>query len=195
MIDNTWISEQIRSGRLSLADAEVRQIIREMLPRTRQTPPGTRQRSVSFRAAPELGDGVVVGRVTSYGNAYNIGAGVKELIVRGAFDRAVGGVIPVFWSHDWDAGPIGISRSITSSASGLDVTAELFLDDPKVRNVYRSLQAGALRAWSVGFRATRTEWDKTDNRIERILEADLIEASVVVRGANPQAQNLATRSN
>lgn len=158
-----------------------------------------RFRTFEVRAAEDGSEGVVEGLVTKFGTEYPIGFGLRESIEPGAFDGSLessGGVIPIYAQHDHKHGgtPIGVG-TVTRSDDGYKVRAELFIDDdPKARSVYRAMKARALREWSVGF-VTPNESDVVRVRdLEKIVRGDLMEASVVLRGANPDTETLAVRS-
>jgi HK97 family phage prohead protease len=151
---------------------------------------------VEFRAAPYLGEGVVVGLVTKYDVEYRIGYSLKESIASHAFDASIASQesFPIFYEHDWTAGPIG-TASMRGTDEGVEATATLFIDDdPRARSVYRAMQTGALREWSIGFMPTTITTSSDDPSLEIIEAGDLIEASVVVRGANPGTDTVEVRS-
>lgn len=154
-----------------------------------------RRLPVTFRAEPELGEGVVVGYVTKYDVEYQIGFSTRERIASGAFDESLAGQtsLPIFWEHDWAAGPIGITTNAGGDDDGVRVEAQLFLDDPRGRSVWRAMEAGALREWSVGYYPQEIVIDEEDPGLETITRGDLAEASVVVRGANPDTETVEVR--
>lgn len=166
-----------------------------------------RQLPLRFRtAATDDGDdieGVLEGYASVYDVEYRIDYNLKETIAPGAFDESIkaqGGVIPIFYAHDWSTlksavpqPPIGVGY-VSSDKKGVRVRAELFMDDPKARSVWQSAKAGALREWSVGYSAKVVEFDEDDGELERVLEGELLEASVVLRGANPATEMVEVRS-
>ncbi|GAA2141568.1 hypothetical protein GCM10009760_25870 [Kitasatospora kazusensis] len=154
-----------------------------------------RRRSVEFRAADDAPEGVVRGYVTTFGNSYDIGYGWQERIERGAFAEQIrSGALPIMWQHDWDAGPIGVTRALTEDEHGVLAEAELFMDDPRGRAVWRAMQAGALREWSIGFYPEIIRSDAAEPNTDIIERGRLAEASVVVRGANPETTTLEVRA-
>lgn len=158
-----------------------------------------RYRTFEMRAAQDAPEGTVEGYITVFGTEYPIGWGLRERIEPGAFDASLaarGGVIPIYYQHDHRSGgtPIGVGE-VTRDDKGYWVRAELFIDDdPKARTVWRTMAKGALREWSVGF-TTAEEGDvRVERDVEIIQRGDLMEASVVLRGANPDTETLAVRS-
>lgn len=138
--------------------------------------------------------GIVEGYSAIYDEQYRVGAGITESISQRAFDRSIterGGVIPVFWAHGWKKNndtPIGHAE-VREDATGLHTTAYLYIEDePRVRSLYNAVVSGAIREWSVGFLptdagivATRTATGVNED----IVDADLIETSLALKGMNP----------
>lgn len=156
-----------------------------------------RRAPIVLRAEEGAPEGILVGYASVYDVQYRIGYGLSEEIAPGAFDASIrdgGGVIPIFYQHDW-TNPIGVARA-SSDAHGLKVEAQLFVaDNERARSVYLATAAGALREWSVGFYPSGIELRAEDGEeVERVTAADLAEASVVVRGANPETEMVSVRS-
>lgn len=160
-----------------------------------------RRFGVELRAASEDGgpEGVLEGYATVYDVGYGIGWGITEQIAQGCFDRSIAdqnGIIPIFYMHDWD-NPIG-HATVTSDAKGVRVVATLYIDvNERAMSVWRAAAAGALRQWSIGFYPQTIELSYGDNGsddMETITEGDLAEASIVVRGANPETEMIDVRS-
>ncbi len=186
-LDHQAVLIGLQTGRYTLADAHVRAALRELhFGRRRSAADVTH--SIRFRAEPTGGEGVLVGYATVWGVTYPVGGGLREQIARGAFAASLaaqGGVIPTFYEHDWSQ-PLGWAQA-SEDATGLRVEARLLIDEnEKARSVWRAAQAGALKEWSIGYRPeTITLSDSEAGPVEIVEVAELIEASVVVRGANP----------
>src|SRR5690606_5985134 len=75
---------------------------------------------------------------------------------------------------------------------GLVIEGEFFLDTEDGRSVYHGIKAKALREWSIGYRILQAEVDDSDDskRVVRVSDAELLEASSVLRGANPETDTL-----
>lgn len=140
-------------------------------------------------------DGVLEGYASVYGTPYNVGWGMKESITADAFSdslRQRSGIVPVFYQHDWD-NPIGHARA-TEDAHGLSVEAQLYTDSvERARSVFRGAAAGSFREWSIGFIPTTIRLDSDDSNLEHIDAGELLEVSVVVKGANPETEMLKVR--
>lgn len=153
----------------------------------------TRYRAFRLRASGE--EGVLVGVVSTIDDPYAIGASVDEVITRGTFD--LDKQIPLFWEHDWKAGPIGHSRALRVEGNEIVGEFEVYTDDVRGRSVWRAAKAGALQEFSVGFLPAQGGVQRSrtaDRTVETITRADLLETSVVVRGANPSTRTVETRA-
>jgi len=157
--------------------------------------------SVKAAALPELGEGVVECMPTVYDVEYRMGFLTWHNILAGAFEESIAEQesIPIFWMHGWDwteQVPIGHSIEAESNDKGVRLVNQFYVEESDTaRSVYRGLVAGSLREWSIGYRilehSVREEDDKT---ILDIAKAELMEASSVLRGANPQTETLKVAS-
>jgi HK97 family phage prohead protease len=158
-----------------------------------------RHAPVELRAEEGDPEGVLRGYASVYDVQYRIGWGLKEEIAPNCFARSIAdheGIVPIFYQHDWD-NPIGYAM-VSEDAKGLKVEAHLFIaENERARSVWLAAKAKALREWSIGFYpgTIETRFDEESGvDIERIIDGDLAEASVVVRGANPMTEMLDVRS-
>jgi HK97 family phage prohead protease len=189
-----WLG--VKYGRYDLAHDHVRAAL-DGGRRRRSAALASDVRRRSAGTATVSGDGVVVGHASIFGNEYGVGYGVMEKVRAGAWAesiRAQGGVAPVFYEHDWN-NPIGAAL-VSEDRVGLRAEATLFVtSDPKAMSVYRAAQANAITAWSLGFIPEVVEVSERDGvTVEEIVRAELLEVSLVVRGANPAAQTTEVRS-
>lgn len=118
------------------------------------------------------------------------------------FDRSLDERLPTLaWAHLWSE-PIG--RATAWAADGDLRTITFRLDDPAAvptaGRAYAQVQSGTIDDCSVGFSNTQRR-DPTDDEVKQypgirevILEADLDEVSLVLRGAVPGAKVLAVRA-
>jgi HK97 family phage prohead protease len=145
---------------------------------------------ISIRETPGSNEPTLVGHSSTYGVKYPIGRNTTESIRSGAFDRSIrerNGVIPIYYQHNWKPergahAPIGHAE-VRSDETGLHTTASLYTDiSPEAAAVHRAALNGALREWSVGFLPT-ADGIQVRDRNEEITDADLYEASIVVKGA------------
>ncbi|MCP3978158.1 MAG: hypothetical protein GY716_02345 [bacterium] len=142
--------------------------------------------------------GKVRALVSAYGTRYQIGFARYHTIEADAFAESIKAQasIPLFWQHAWDWSeqpPIGHADA-SETADGLEIDGEMYLDQSGVPAIHRALVAGALREWSIGYRILVERADPDDDLHRFIEEAELLEASVVLRGANPQTKTLEVAS-
>lgn len=146
-------------------------------------------RAVADDAAPGSFEAVV----STYELEYEIGWGWTEQIMSGCFTDSIDAhpVIPVYHQHDWDSGPIGSCKP-EENGKELVVAGQLYLDvgGDLVARVYQAMIDGALEEWSIGFWAEEITWSDDNPQCDSITEGDLAEASICVRGANPETGTL-----
>lgn len=118
------------------------------------------------------------------------------------FDESLARRLPTLcWSHDWGE-PLGPATGFRTSEQGPDVDFVFSDFDavPMARRAHAQVVDGTIQDCSVGFSNTKRR-DPTDEEVaqypgvrEVILQADLDEISLVMRGAVPGAKVLAVRS-
>jgi HK97 family phage prohead protease len=131
-------------------------------------------------------------RIVSYGVVDSYNTSWKF----GVFTRSIAeGSVPAVWAHQSDR-PIGVVSNFREHPTHLDATLE-FLDFnavPDARMAFESMKKGAIKGISYGF-SRKAEEDDTENRgATRITDADLFEASPVLRASVPGSRVLAVRS-
>lgn len=155
----------------------------------------TRTYTVEVRTSSDLGEGVAEAYVTTWDTEYAIGRSTYERIDRGAFE--LDQPRPLFYEHDWAAGPIG-EQTYTADNHGLLSREQYYLEDPRARSIWRGVKAGTLNQRSIGFgvedSGIRTETRSDGSTLEIITRGDLVESSVVVRGANPDTETVSKRA-
>jgi HK97 family phage major capsid protein/HK97 family phage prohead protease len=111
----------------------------------------------------------------------------------GAWDKSIerfnsGEVIPVLWSHDRTK-PIGKCTELRSDEKGLWAHGKLTMEDPQAQTAYAHMKDGSVLGLSVGF---EMDYDSVEYNQDLdaygIADADLMEYSVVVFPANPNAK-------
>jgi HK97 family phage major capsid protein/HK97 family phage prohead protease len=111
----------------------------------------------------------------------------------GAWDKSIerfnsGEVIPVLWSHDRTK-PIGKCTELRSDEKGLWAHGKLTMEDPQAQTAYAHMKDGSVMGLSVGF---EMDYDSVEYNQDLdaygIADADLMEYSVVVFPANPNAK-------
>lgn len=151
---------------------------------------------MEVRATPGQGDGTYEAVVSSYELEYEIGWGWTEQILAGCFEDSIAAhpTIPTFYQHEWSAGPIG-SGQPAEAKTNLVVKGRLYLGmGHLVDRVYQAMLDEALEEWSIGFWPEQITWDSDNPQCDAIVSGDLAEASVCVRGANPETGTLELNS-
>lgn len=147
--------------------------------------------------------GRVKALVSAYNVDYRMGWFTMHRILPGAFAKSLArnDNVPLFWQHNWswsEQPPVGVAVA-SEVPNGLMIEGSFFLDTEAGRSVFNAIAAGALREWSIGYRIL--DWviegsDDDDEEMEtvQIREAELLEASSVLRGANPETDTLEAAS-
>lgn len=151
-----------------------------------------RRLRMKARATPENGPGTGQALVSTLNLEYDIGWGWTEMIMSGCFDDSIAAhpQIPIFYNHDWYGAPIGLGKpKVDGDQLLVDFNLYLGMGD-LVDRVYQAMIDEALEEWSIGFWAEEITWDKDNDRCDQISQGDLAEASVCVRGANPETGTL-----
>jgi HK97 family phage prohead protease len=143
--------------------------------------------------------------VSVYNLPYRMGFLTKHLIKPGAFAKSIAEqpVVPLFFQHNWnwsEQPPIGTGEATetnTGKKPGLKIAGDFFLDTEAGRSVFNAIKAKALRQWSIGYRIAKFMVEEDEDSgmdIVHVEEADLLEASSVLRGANPGTETLKVAS-
>ncbi len=140
-------------------------------------------------AVKTIGDN---GTFEGYGSVFHVEDYYRDVVMPGAFAKSLArwrdkGCLPaLLWSHQHD-NPIGVYEEMTEDDHGLFVRGRLLLDDIiEARKAYALMKAGAGMGLSIGYRPVVEETDRAAN-INRLLEIDLWETSLVVFPANEAA--------
>ena len=125
-----------------------------------------------------------------------------EMIMPGAFAKSLERFgedpIPILWNHQWgemDA-HLASAKGIETD-EGLEIEAQFDMDDPASQKAYRLLKSGRIKEFSIGgFEPSggvrHTEIDGRD--VWEIHEFELVEVSLVLRGANPETRLIDVKS-
>lgn len=142
--------------------------------------------------------GQVTGLITTYNAPYDIGWGWREQITPGTFAESLmqcNGRIAIYLQHNHirGAAPIGVAE-VRDTGNGLVADAQLYMEEhPDAPAVYRALKDGTLREWSIGY-WTEDYTEDANARMDTVTKGDLAEASIVLRGANPETDTFSVRS-
>lgn len=152
--------------------------------------------TAAFTAADD-GDGDtgrILALVSAYGVKYRIGFDTWHTIMPGAFADSIAAQpsIPLFYAHNWTDGAMPIGHAVAAeSDDGLEIDGRLYLDaDPALGRLWQALKAGAIREYSIGYAVKTETVDDDDDQHFHVGAAELLEASAVLRGANPATRTL-----
>lgn len=130
-------------------------------------------------------------KVSGYAAVFNqetdIGGMFREVIAPGAFKAAIKRDDVVFLINH-EGLPLARTRSgtlkLTEDDHGLRIETELDADDPDVKSIVGKMKRGDLDKMSFAFRATKQEWDDTQEPpIRTVNEAELFDVSIVTSPA------------
>lgn len=117
-----------------------------------------------------------------------------DVVERGAFTESLAqhekdGTRPLmFWQHDPHE-PIGVWDSLAEDRKGLKVKGRLLKGVRRAEEALILLREGAIRGLSIGYREILVKPADPDAREpRRLMQLDLIEASIVSLAANQRAQ-------
>ena len=147
------------------------------------------KRDISFVVTDISENGEFEGYISTYYDVDSYGT----YFLPGSWDRSIerfnaGEVIPVLWSHDRTK-PIGKCTELRSDDKGLWAHGKLTMEDPQAKTAYAHMKDESVLGLSVGF---EMDYDALEYNQELdaygIADADLMEYSVVVFPANPNAK-------
>lgn len=125
----------------------------------------------------------VSGYAAVFNQEANIGGYFREVILPGAFRKALGASdVPFLINHS--GLPLARTRSgtlkLSEDSHGLKIESELDADDPDVMRVVPKMKRGDLDKMSFAFRATVQRWDDTqDPPLRTVEEVELFDVSIV----------------
>lgn len=130
----------------------------------------------------------VFGFFEGYASVFGNTDGVMDIIEKGSFKETLksGRTVVLCYQHDW-WNPIGQFTELAEDSKGLYVTGRINLGTTLGKDVYALLKAGDLNSMSIGYTATKADYDR-EGDIRRITEIDLFEISVVTFPANEKAK-------
>ena len=139
-----------------------------------------------------LGAGEFEGWASTFGNVDAHG----DRVMPGAFGKSLqsGRVIPLLWLHKSDD-PRAIVGEVVDAAEvdeGLRIRGRFDLDTDTGAAAYRAVKSRRVDALSIGYRVNVAT--KADDGATELRDLDLIEISVVPRGANDRALITAAKS-
>lgn len=150
---------------------------------------------------PEQGDGagLLKALVSVFGNVDTAG----DVVMAGAFSKSLarwqerGDPIPLVWSHDWSDpySHIGEVKSARETSAGLEIDAQLDLDNPKAAQIHKLMRSRRLKAWSFAYDVLdATPGHRDGKAVQELRELDILEVGPTLLGVNRQAELLDVKS-
>ena len=118
-------------------------------------------------------------RISGYASLFGQRDLGGDIVRRGAFAASLlklpNANIPMLFGHETKL-PIGVWNRIFEDRSGLFVSGEIYLGEPRADRIARMVKSHALSGLSIGYRAIRSNPQKSGREL---LEIDLWEVSIV----------------
>lgn len=142
----------------------------------------------------ELKNVTEAGTIEGYGSVFDEVDLGFDVVEKGAFSNSLQerGLPKMLWGHEFNSVPIGNWTVAKEDDRGLFLKGELFLDQPRAKDVHSALKNGAVDGLSIGFSIADAEI--ADSGVRFIKEADLFEVSVVNFPMNESARVDAVKS-
>lgn len=156
---------------------------------------------VDFKAGPD--DGLEEGQFTAYASVFGNKDSYGDVVMPGAFAKDLarweksGNPIPLLFGHNMSDPDYNIGHIVKAEedAVGLKVTAQLDLESPKGRQVYRMLKGRRINQMSFAYDEIESGPATHDgDNVWELRELKLYEVSVVTIGANQETEILAVKS-
>lgn len=163
--------------------------------------PTKNQSAIDIKAGPD--DGLAEGQFTAYASVFGNVDSTGDIVVKGAFANtladwaASGKPIPLLFGHEMDDPDynIGYVVKAVEDDTGLLVTCQLDLENPKAKQVYRLIKGRRIDQMSFAYDVVQKveTYLEGDIEVSQILEVKLYEVSVVTIGANQETEILAVK--
>jgi HK97 family phage prohead protease len=160
----------------------------------------TKNATIQLKAGPD--DGLAEGQFTAYASVFGNVDSYGDVVMPGAFANDIarweksGNLIPLLFGHNMSDPDYNIGSVVKAEEDsvGLKVTAQLDLENPKAKQVYRLIKGRRIDQMSfaydviVGAHAERFGED-----VYELRDLKLYEVSVVTVGANQETEILAVK--
>lgn len=153
--------------------------------------------TLHLKAGPE--DGLAEGQFVAYASVFGNVDSYGDIVVKGAFANDLarweksGNPIPLLFGHNMSDPDYNIGHVLAAEEDevGLKVTAQLDLENPKAKQVYRMLKGRRINQMSFAYDVLDYEDDEED--VVKLKDLRLYEVSVVTVGANQETEILAVK--
>lgn len=163
--------------------------------------PAVREARKSFPLALKTADDDT-GTFRALVSVFGVVDSYDEVIMPGAFTKSLerfgDDPIPILWNHQWSEmdAHLASAKGIETD-EGLEIEAQFDMDDPASQKAYRLLKSGRIKEFSIGgFEPSGgVRLAEVDGRdVWEIHEFELVEVSLVLRGANPETRLIDVKS-
>jgi len=160
----------------------------------------TKDATIELKAGPQ--DGLDEGQFVAYASVFGNVDSYGDIVTKGAFANDLarwqksGNPIPLLFGHNMVDPDFNIGHVISAEEDefGLKVTAQLDLESPKAKAVYRMLKGRRINQMSFAYDVVDGEQVKVDGAdVYEIRDMKLYEVSVVTVGANQETEILSVK--
>lgn len=155
--------------------------------------------AIRLKAGPE--DGLAEGQFTAYASVFGNVDSYGDVVLKGAFANDLkrwedsGNPIPLLFGHNMSDPDYNIGHVTEAEEDevGLKVTAQLDLENPKAKQVYRMLKGRRINQMSFAYDVLDAQDSKELDDVVELKDLRLYEVSVVTVGANQETEILAVK--
>jgi HK97 family phage prohead protease len=160
----------------------------------------TKNATIELKAGPQ--DGLDEGQFVAYASVFGNVDSYGDIVTKGAFTKDLqrweksGNPIPLLFGHNMADPDFNIGHVIKAEEDnvGLKVTAQLDLENPKAKQVYRMLKGRRINQMSFAYDVVDGSTENIDGEdVYQIRDMKLYEVSVVTVGANQETEVLAVK--
>lgn len=162
----------------------------------------TKEFQTKVKAAGEA-DGLAEGQFRAVVSVFDNVDSMGDVVAPGAFTDSLkewgdsNDPLPVIWAHDW-ADPfshIGWVLDAKETPTGLEVLAELDLENSKAQQVYRLLKGRRVKQFSFAYDVRDSGWvEKDGQEVLELRKLHIFEVGPCLVGANQSTELLAVKA-
>ena len=161
----------------------------------------TKNATIQIKAGPE--DGLSEGQFVAYASVFGNIDSYGDVVVKGAFGNDLdrwaksGNAIPLLFGHNMTDPDFNIGYVVSAEEDeiGLKVTAQLDLENPKAKQVYRMIKGRRIDQMSFAYDVLEGGPATLDGEdVYEIRDLKLYEVSVVTVGANSETEILSVKT-
>lgn len=150
-------------------------------------------KSASASLVEDGEEGIIQAYITTFGNADAVGDVIDSKALDSWLKSFKEGEdkLVMLYGHD-TMSVIGHWTKFQKTEKGVIAEGEIYTEVTQANDVYKLLKRGAVASVSIGFRSN--DYDYLDNGGRKFNDITLVETSVVLNPANPQAKILTVKS-